>query len=70
MHINTSNSPHARILEDAPDPNLALAQPPTFQIEGRPRLETSVNQQEAMFHQTPIDWVIWNEFRMSFSLMA
>jgi hypothetical protein len=28
------------------------------------------DQQLAIFHHTPIDWVIWNELRISFSLIA
>src|SRR3982751_820864 len=34
------------------------------------RLVQKANQQQAIFHHTPIDWVIWKELRISFSLMA
>src|SRR5215218_2393068 len=61
---------HSSNLEDEPNSNLALAPNPTFPGRKVGRSGKKPYQQQAMFHHTPIDWVIWNELRISFSLIA
>ena len=67
----THHLDRARILEDAPNPDLALIKPPpTSELEVGAPLNQIADQQQAIAHHTPIDWVIWKELRISFSLIA
>lgn len=69
VHINNPRRALNAYAKDAPNQVFALAYP-DLPWEGRPMVRRSKYQQLAMFHHTPIDWVIWNEFRISFSLIA